>query len=359
VAPLVLSFLVLERTLSDRGWAQWKGRLGALVLPLFGILALWLLVNKWFLGHWSGHYGDAVHLKFDIRAMFGTALKYMAKHLLFVRYWTGPYQAKVYGFLDKSAVVYAFLAVFTLFFFVWTAFYKKLSNTWQWAGLGLGLFFGAILPVSNLFFYTELYSENDRYGYFASAFVWWPALLLLANLPRWARWGIVVPIVGVSVYLLVRMTTIWGASERVYKGLVNDFRWFDAPQVVLLATPDNYKGVLLFRHFNHNSTFSEVLWQRRGQRPQGTLIEGVQYNLGAPTDAVRVHTDSTGLRHKISFPQDGNWFWSGGVGFTPYERPGYKVEKGEWDCTVVFDALDSARVVVYPVGDRWVEIKPD
>ena len=57
-----------------------------MVLPQLILLIGWFSLNKFYLGHWVGHYGSATHLQLRPAAMFGTEMKYFVKYLGFARY---------------------------------------------------------------------------------------------------------------------------------------------------------------------------------------------------------------------------------------------------------------------------------
>lgn len=357
VMPGLLLLATLGATLADGRWSELGRRLGWLVAPSFVLLAGWFWLNKTVLGHWAGHYGDDTHLNVAPNLLWAAALKYWAKYAFFTRYLRGSIQDPLYGWFSRDSVLLGAALLVAALAAGWVFFYQKINPRLRMAGLSLALFFGAILPVCNLFFYTLLYSENDRYGYFASGFFWLAALSVLAALPRPVFRVLVSLLVVVSAVLLVRTTRIWGQSEEVYNSLIRDFHWYDAPEVVMLATPDNLRGVYLARICDAPSGFQDALGQRTGRPYQGRIWEAVQFNMVQPTDGVKVEADSSGMRYKISFMQDGNWFWRNGIGAESYETDLYTLTKNEWDCTLTLKRKPEGLVLIYPVGGRWVQVK--
>jgi hypothetical protein len=357
VMPALITFFIIAITLYDRQWRLIGHRLGYLAAPIWILLGGWFLLNKYYLGHWAGHYGDDTHLNLNLHVIGSTAAKYAAKMAFFTRYMRDAWQQKIYGPLDREAVVQGLLLVLAVSMVLWAAFQRKIHAPLRVAGLAVGLYAGAILPVSNLFFSTTLLSENDRYSYFASGFFWMGVIILLSGLPRWIFSMLLACLVLISAILLVKTTRLWGQAEDTYAGLIADFRWFDKKEVVILASPDNLRGVPVARIIGEPSGIKEAIWQRRRQRSEGAIYEAVQFNMVKPSDGIKVERDSSGLSYKIAFMQDGNWFWRDGIGAKSYENEVYSLKKNEWDCTLTFKAQNQDRAVIYPVGARWVEIK--
>jgi hypothetical protein len=358
IMPAMLLWAVLGYTLTDGRWREWGPRMGWLVLPSWVLLGGWFLLNRHYLGHWAGHYGDETHLHLDPRQMWTTIWQYLTKYAFFTRYLRDAWQNKLYGPLDKSSVLGGITLVVALATTLWLLFFKKINPRLRWAGVSAGLCVGALLPVSNLFFSRLLYAENDRYGYFASGFFWLTVLLLLSGLPRWVFRTLVVVLVAVSILLLGRTVRIWADAERVFDSLVQDFRWHDRPEVVALASPDNLRGVLVARIIGEPSGWPDALALRRRQPFAGKMWDAVQFNMTQPTDGIRVEPlDSTGYAYKIAFAQDGNWFWREGIGAKSYRTEAYELRKNEWDCTITFPTDRPRPTLIYPVGGKWEEVK--
>jgi hypothetical protein len=86
-----------------------------------------------------------------------------------------------------------------------------------------------------------LLSENDRYGYIPSMFFFMGFSLLLFRFPPdlfFAGARIPVNFIGLLIYT----TSVWTSANKVYEGLISDFRWYGKKQVYILNIPDNYQG---------------------------------------------------------------------------------------------------------------------
>lgn len=353
--PLLLGAFVVTLAAVRGEWKTLPKRLAWQVLPLFAWLALWLVLNKIYLHQWVGHYGTA-HLNFDLRLLFSTCLKYALKYAGFARYWPNPAKETAFGYLDRPMVLGAAAVLLALAFGAWLRFFKKMPARLQWAGFAGMAFFIALLPVANLYFYHLQWSENDRYGYFAGAFFWMAMVLVLAGLPRAVYLTFTIALLGISGVLLFKMTRTWGQAEEIYSGLVQDFRWYDSPEVIILASPDNLKGVSILRIIGQQSGFDEALALRRRQPYTGRMWEVAQFNMESPTDGPKIETDSTGLFFKASLP-DGSWWWRNGIGASDYDTERYQFRTREWHVETILRERKAGTSVIYASGKKWVELK--
>jgi hypothetical protein len=356
--PAIFLLFVGIHTYAHGDWWKLGRRLGWLVLPQVVLLAIWFVLNKIFLGHWVGHYGTGTHLKFDLAAIISTELKYLAKYAGFVRFYEHPVKEEVFGWFNRPTVIWGMAAALALLFVAWLFFLKKMKPRLQWAGFGLAAFFAALLPVSNLFFYLLLWSENDRYGYYASGFFWMAVALILAGLPRWMFGMLLVALLAVSSFFMFKMTRTWSESEAVYQSLTQDFRWYDKDEIIILASPDNLRGVFLMRIIGEPCGFDEALALRRREPFKGKIWEVTQFNMTSPNDGIKVEkldSDSTGMTYKVRFAQDGNWWWRDGIGAGELENEVFIYKPKEWHVEVTLKEKHPNHAVIYPVGGKWLE----
>ncbi len=356
IVPAIVGLLVLVKTAERGDWVRLGIRLRVLVLPQLVLLAGWFALNKFYLGHWVGHYGSATHLQVQPAVMFGTGMKYFVKYLGFSRYMEHPVKVQLFSWFDQPGMLWLSAALLALMFGAWAYFFPKLNTRQRWAGFGLATFFLALIPVSNLYFYLLQWSENDRYGYYASGFFWMFLLLALAGLPKLIFRGLVVLLVAVSLFFQIKMTVLWGQAEDVYASLVRDFRWYDRDEVIILASPDNLKGVSILRIIGQQSGFDEALSLRLHKPYTGKMWEVAQFNMGKPTDGVKVERDSSGLLLTASFRQEGNWWWRNGIGAENYSTDRYTFRQNEWNVDTRLLEKRPNTAIIYPVGGRWLEV---
>jgi hypothetical protein len=350
VAILLFWWQLQQHTWNWRPWVMLVGVQAVL-------LASWFGLNQLVIGQAVGHYGAEKHLKFIPVEVLANTWKYLLKNLFFMRYWHHPLKEKAFGWMDHPIFAYGLLLalLFAIGLGIKHALAKK--TTLLTITLLLASFAVATLPVSNLYFYLIDYSENDRYGYFALPFFWMAVMLALTRLPLFLARLLVIGAIIVSVYSLNKTTLLWHESDQQYRSLVHDFHQYDRDQILLLAIPDNYHGVYMFRMIGGESGFKEALELYTNKPFKGKMAEAVMYNAQSLTDATKVTVDSTGTMYHVSFVHDGSWWWWNGIGASDRETEWFTYTKKEWHSEVKLKELRPNSAILYPVQGKWVEVK--
>lgn len=356
---LIFIFLVFFFLLQDATKDIFQ-QIRVLILPQFVALGGYFILMKVLFGNWVGHYGAAVHFNFPIKIMLGNALKYLAKYVLFVRFYAHPTKTAVFDFIDTNVfLLVGLLLILSLGLLIW--YIKKGKKSIVFILLCGVLFFTSLLPILNLYFYHLQYLINDRHAYLASAFLYMGIAVVALQLPKYIGPIFLILYIGISAFFLVQLNGHWQASTKIYNGLMDNFRWHTAPQVVLLNVPDNYKGIYLYRIIQKQekvrSGFADALKYISAKDYTGQLLEVTQYNMENTTDGVSV-TQLSANTLKVTFNQWGNWFWRNGIGAgAGYENDYYKVRfKGQWYELELKDTLKEA-VFIYQDGDQWKEFE--
>ncbi len=356
VIPVLLLVLVVVWYFSRKSTVSLPALAGRLIAPQAALWTVYFLLNKFVIGDWVGHYGADTHLKITPQPMMANLLRYTVKQFGFGRHWDHFVKTQVFDGLAAGWTFWLGTGIIVAGALLWLAFFRRLPARLQWSGAAFAWFFVALLPVSNLFFCYLMYSENDRYGYFATGFGWLGLALMLSFLPKILSRLVTIGLLGLSLYLLLGMNNRWAVSEQLYDDLVNRFDWYDRDEVIILGSPDNYHGVYMFRIIGKDSGFNEALELRRKKPFKGVIWEPVQFNMTAPADGIRVEADSSGLLYKVSFLQDGNWWWHSGIGATDYENDRYVFRVKPWFVEVELKEKRSGTALIYPVDGHWVEV---
>ncbi|MFN0016486.1 MAG: hypothetical protein ACKVU2_18245 [Saprospiraceae bacterium] len=356
VIPVLLLALVLAYFFSKKTLPP-LAVLRNLFAPQVGLWAFYFLLNKIRIGDWVGHYGAETHLNFDPQYIAANMLRYTVKHFAFARDWVHDVKTPLFEGLAGGWTFWLGTGIVLAAAAAWLFFFRRLNSRLQWAGATFVWFFVALLPVSNLFFYSLQYSENDRYGYFASGFGWLGLVLLLSFLNKIHFRAALIVLALLSGKFLLNINQCWIECEKISASLVEDFRWYDRDEVVILASPDNYQGVFMFRIIGQINGFNEALELRRRKPFKGAMWEVVQFNVIQPDYAISAEKDSTGMLYKIGFRQDGNWWWRNGIGALDYENERYDFKLKQWHAEIKLKEKRANTAVIYPVGGKWHEVE--
>ncbi len=339
-------------------FTKWKTDIGRLFLPQFAMLVAYFILNKIILGGWVGHYGESVHLKLDLQIIISNCLKYFTKYLLFWRDWSHNYKESLVQFFEKPLVIRVGLLLGLGLLAAGIFFFKKIDSRLRVAGLSWTLFFLALAPVSNLYLAWILQGENDRYGYLASLFFFLGLAALLQYLHRYIRYGVFATLLMISVFFLQRMTIYWENSARVVSHLQEGFRWEDASEVYVLAFPENYQGVPMFKDFSREDlALKDALKYLAKKEIKGSIYQIAQFNMTSPEDGVSVARDTDGAFH-VQFNQWGNWWWRNGIGTWDYEAPQYRFTvDGNGSRVEMKQPPAPDAVFIFSNGDKWEEIE--
>ena len=324
-------------------------------VPHFFLILAYFLLNKIVIGTWIGHYGADTHLKFSLTEMCGTLLQYTVKYSFFVRSFPHAYKEAIFSFFGQYGLFILGVFLVGLFFYLKRKIATSRYKIAVGGMLGLGFIF-ALFPVLNLFFYWLLYVENDRYGYLASLFGMLLIVFLVFQLPKIIRTVLLIIYLGLSIFLTIQTNQHWKASTDVFYSLLDNYRWQNAANVVILNVPDNYNGAYMFRIIGKKSGFKDALTTIHQQKIKGEIWEVAQYNMVLPSDGVRVQQTKP-HQLKVTFNQWGNWFWRNGVGVGPtHEREWYTAHfKGQY-YLLDFTNLPDNTVFIYQDGKEWKEV---
>ena len=341
---------------------RWGRHLWGTVLPQFGLLVGYFLLNKWWLGVWIGHYGAEAHLKFTPELVFGNFFRHLTKLLLFVRNWPHAWkEAQNEHFVGTPQVfVYSAVVFLGVVLFIW--FFKKISPRLRLAGLSLALFVWALAPVANLYYAYILNVENDRYGYLPAAFFAMGFAFLLARFGKKIAW-----MVG-GIYLIFASCFLWKNvgywqdNATVYNALLDNFPAHDAPVVYLLAFPDNYRGTPMFKNYGKGHRLFKDALRYVAHRPtEGKIYQIAQFNQESLQDSFYVSGNPVpGDSVHLEFAQWGNWWWRNAIGADTYRTDDYKWKRDDQRSYFIpYTPLDPNAVFLWSAGSEWRQLRTE
>ncbi len=357
IIPLIVIVLYSLWLWQSKQLQLFKSHFYKITLPQLLAVVGYFSLNKLAFGAYIGHYGATTHLQFSLKVMVQTWLKYIAKYLFFVRSYPHSTKEIAFNFCDKYVFLLVGLIIGASLLFL---FYKKQNNafdknkgaTFSFLSIGFTLTF---LPVLNLFFYWLQWVENDRYGYLPSVFGLMLLTYLLFLLPKILKYSLLGVYLFSSIFLLVQTNQHWKNSTEVFYSLLQNYRWQDAENVIILNVPDNYNGAYLFRIIGRKSGFKDALTTIHQQKIKGKIWEVAQYNMVTPTDGVTVK--KTGDQQlKVEFNQWGNWFWRNGVGVGPtHKRSIYTAHFQGNHYLLDLKNVPPNTIFIYQDGMQWKE----
>ncbi len=349
----VVLILYWAKAKKERPWKP----LALLVLPQMGLIGVYFLLHKVFLGAWIGHYGAATHLRIDVNEILGNFFRFGVKLGAFVRYFEHSQKEMIFGWFNQSWLLYPLVFLVMGVLALGVVYFRKISPRIRLIAVSLLLFSLALLPVINLYFNYLFYIENDRYGYLASVFFFIALALLFSHLPKWVDWAATAIFCLLSAGLLWQTNEYWAKSTEVYFSLLEDFRWSDEKEVFVLAMPDNYFGANMFRNFSGEGIGLRDALIYVAEKPTNAQFhEVVLYNMTTPQDGVHVETDSLG-NLKVEFNHYGSWWWRKGQGATNYETDQYRFINEGHHYRLDWKERPEDAVIIYQDAGSWKEVQ--
>jgi len=353
--PIVISLFLWIDAYAFRQSEYSKHKALILGSSLWAILVMGLLLNKWILGSWVGHYGAATHLNLDILGMLSTEAKYLVKHLVDARYM--PYKIKVFLFdqlLVVPELIFFLLMLCIGCILLYAIKIRKISGQIHLGFFGIAASMLYVLPVSNLFFYHLHVGSNDRFSYLPLTFLLVALAGIFSKLPKWLWVTLMSIFILIQVYLQEKTITYWKESTAVLHHLRDSFRWHDRSHVFILNSPDNLNGIVMASIIEAPSGIDELIDFQTPTAYDGIMYDVFQYNMTTPTDGVTV--EQTGpMQLKVTFKQWGNWWHRNGIGASTYENEYYKAEVLEHPYQITFKQFPEGSVIIYQDGKEWKE----
>ena len=134
---------------------------------------------------------------------------------------------------------------------------------------------------------------------------------------------------------------------------MDNYKWEDAPVVLILNLPATYNGVgIVLSHVPSDFTEHMRIFYNRPAKNNVMDVSG--YNMQHPWDGAHVTVlDSNKL--KVTLNQWGSWWWKGGFGAQNYENEYYSVNFTDvgHEYEVTLKKLVPGMVILYQQGMQW------
>ncbi len=346
----VIAGIMLWVTYSSKRLNLWP----KIILPQLALIAFYFLLNKAILGNWVGHYGAQTHLQFDWWQLQTAFAKYFAKYFLFTQFLSDAYKNHIYISIENHHCRVLFLIILVVVLLA-AAWYKKNVA----AKLVLALFaisFIALFPVLNLYFPSWINIQADRFGYFASLFLYSFFAVLMIAVFRKIGFAMLLIFLCMEIYALHQNTSSWKQAGILMEQLENNFPTDTTKHYYLLNLPDNYQGAYMFRCLG-DSKFASTLKLKTQIDRTSQITEVLSYNLLQPTDSVKV-TIVDSLKLKVELSNSGSWWWRYTVGATDYEDENVNVDIDDsgYFYTIKFKKEREEDAFLYHAGGEWREV---
>ncbi|RQO32106.1 hypothetical protein DBR32_00385 [Taibaiella sp. KBW10] len=207
-----------------------------------------------------------------------------------------------------------------------------------------------------MYFYPSFLYEGFRYYYLGSIFIYAWIVLALVQL---IRKKIVRQVVLILYFLGNTAVTLYLVREvrsaaAVQWGLLRNYKWKDAPKVVLLSIPNYLNGVSIMGRYEFGN-FQRNLRLLTQVSQKGRIYDVAGFNMLSRYDGAHVVViDPQTIR--VLFNQSGNWWWDAYIGASDYENELYQfdVEPDGRSYTLSFrQPLSPGTVLLYSVGQDW------
>jgi hypothetical protein len=324
--PLVVFLILAFLWLSFPDSFNLKKVFFGFVFTPLSIMSIYFVAHYFMRGEWFAHGRGAANLNILSLNSFSTYAQYLLKELFFIRYLDSSLKKMIFSSLTPPSVSWGILGIFFTVFSLGLFFFERFSGKNKALYLCFGLFSLLLLPVLNLYFSWELLSENDRYGYMASAFLFMGFALFLSKLPQIVFYAISIIYLGISGFFLLKTNKIWWESEQIYSQVTTSFKWWKADEILVLNAPDNYEGIPMFRVMDtEDSGIREAVEVYNKKDLKAQMVDVLQYNLTSPKDGVKVQVLAADTL-VVTLNQWGNWWFHKGIGASDYETDDYKVK---------------------------------
>ncbi len=353
--PLLVAAFALLFPLDNYKVKQ-RGKLLLLfTLPSVALVVAYFLLVKLSRGSMAGHYGAATHFNLDPHLLLGNFSKYCAKLFTLSTFFSYEKRMALYAVFEKPYWAWL-LIIAALAIAAGLIYYRNRLRTSTRLLMALILAFGfALAPAINLYFNALTLIEGDRFSYLAAVFGYMFLVLGIMTLAGRAGSLLVVVALVFNLHFFRVNVESWKHNKDVSENLLRSFSWSNAPQIYLLALPDNFAGSYMFRSFPTDDYFSRRLDLQYNLQVECKTIHVLQYNMQQVQDGVRVELVSDSDL-KVCFNQWGNWWWYGSIGASNYQTENYEVTLLDGCYLLHLKRKQPGAVYLYQTGGTWHQV---
>lgn len=332
------------------------------VFKTAGIHALSLLgylyLTKVFIGQWIGHYGAEKHTNFEISLVLSNLSKYVAKYYSYTHYWPQTAKLQIYRCCE-SPIIHWLLGISIiglLIYAIWKGMKQKLNPNLGFGFVGILGFLIGILPVINLYFIEIHNYENDRYGYFASIFVYLLISTIVLRFFKKVRYLALLLLLLAQIVVTCRQNNKIQFAGSMINSIVDSYTPNDTPTYIG-SLPENHDGIYMFRDLTEKGdvTFETSLYWLQRKKIETPLFVLSQYNLKDASEHIKSSRLPDG-RYQVYDVKSGSWLWRKSHGISSYENDFVKLDVGPAHYRARLKTKGPIRFLI-PINGRLEEIQ--
>jgi hypothetical protein len=347
--PFILFLLfVLLKVIGHTQWTV-KEYFIKVLLPQGVLLAFYLGLYKWRSGRWIPHDRAGADAEFSLPYVITTLTQQIMKLFGFIHQLDYKLREKIYGYALHWKMSAGILGILILVLLVWLWFRNRKLFI---AGL-FTLLSGLLLyaPFVRVYFMFLMRFENDRYAYFASAFLFTFFVIVLFSFHRLVRAIFFLAFAACSVYFIFPSIVSKAESGNLHATFLQKFPDQVKGDIYLLNVPVYCNESYMFRSRDRFPIAYQAHYGR-------SLFEKVKpvlwYNAMTSKDTFMANklNDTT---YEFSLKTDGSWLWREREGASNYETDDFKVLVGEWGnyTLIMKQALRKEDAMLYFDGKQF------
>jgi len=323
-----------------------------IILPQIAIVVIYLVCYKLKNGSWIPHDRAPLDTPVPVSYMITTLSQQLMKLFGFVHMFEFKTREMVYAF----AVHWKKIALF------WSLLFGILT-VWQWykdRTKGMVFLFLLIaglsmyLPFVRVYFMYIVRIENDRYAYFASAFLLQALVLVLFSMHRWVRGILYVAYLAAFIYFIFPTVKARSYSAKLYTNYLNKLPDTIQGKTYLLNVPSYCADVYMFRAAERLPISYQAIF---GKDIFSKVKQVAWYNAQTDKDTFAINKLSD-VKYEMLLKTNGSWWMNESIGASNYENDQYSFVVGEWgNYTITFkQPLGVNDAVLYYNGKRFVKV---
>lgn len=323
--PIVMFFVYVLWILFKKNKLSYRDYGLKILLPQFLLVLVYCAFHKYLFHTWIPHDRASQDTVFSISHAITTLSQQVVKLFGFVHFLDFAKREGVYLSLLhwKKVLVLMVLLIALISFFLYRRQKEKCY---------IALFFivAALLmyaPFMRLYFMYIARIENDRYNYFASAFLFSLFVLILFQFHKYIRYSILLLYFGAFVLCLFPVVNARKHSARLHQQFLSQLPLnSNSGKLYLLNIPASCKDAYLFRAEGRLGIAYQTIY---GKNIFDQVEQVAWYNAQSEKDIFEVKklNDST---YHVQIKTNGSWWMHESMGASDRVTTDYRFEVDEW-----------------------------